>query len=183
MSVEITYLVHGTTTDNENDLATGWLPGELSTVGKEQARALGGLLDDQSFDVVFCSDLQRAVDSANLGFGDKYRIVQDERLRECNYGDLNGTSAAAFKDRIDEYITTPFPNGDSYHDVEERLQSFVEYLREHYDGKHIAIVAHQGPQLALDVILGGKSWNEAIDQDWRKRKAWQPGWKYEVPSA
>lgn len=39
MSTKITYFVHGTTTDNEQDLATGWLPGELSGKGIEQAIA------------------------------------------------------------------------------------------------------------------------------------------------
>jgi quercetin dioxygenase-like cupin family protein len=38
MSVKITYFVHGTTTDNEADLATGWLPGKLSEIGRQQAR-------------------------------------------------------------------------------------------------------------------------------------------------
>ncbi len=36
----------------------------------------------------FCSDLKRAVDSAKLGFADKYKIIQDKRLRECDYGDF-----------------------------------------------------------------------------------------------
>jgi hypothetical protein len=25
-----------------------------------------------------------------------------------------------------------------------------------------------------------KTWDEAITTDWRKTKAWQPGWEYEV---
>ncbi|MDB5186346.1 MAG: hypothetical protein JWL85_869 [Candidatus Saccharibacteria bacterium] len=180
MSVRITYFVHGTTTDNEHDLATGWLPGELSEAGKEQAKQLGQQVADKQFDVVFCSDLQRAIDSAQLGFGDKYEIIQDSRLRECNYGDMNGKSASSFKDRMQDFVTTPFPNGESYQDAETRLASFVDYLRTNYDGKHIAIVAHQAPQLALDVSLKGKTWQEAIDEDWRKSKAWQPGWEYEA---
>jgi broad specificity phosphatase PhoE len=180
MAVEITYFVHGTTTDNEQDLATGWLPGELSGIGKQQAEDLGGMVANKHFDVVFCSDLQRAIDSAELGFSDKYEIIRDERLRECNYGDMNGKSAASFKDRMEDYVDTPFPNGESYKDVETRLASFVDFLRTNYEGKHIAVVAHQGPQLALDVILGGKTWQEAIDEDWRKQKAWKPGWEYEA---
>lgn len=106
------------------------------------------------------------------------KIIQDERLRECNYGDFNGTSAEDFKDRIEEYIVTPFPNGESYKDVETRLASFVNFLKDKFDGKHIAIVAHQGPQLALDVLLRNKTWDQAIAEDWRKSKAWQPGWDY-----
>lgn len=180
MAVRITYFVHGTTTDNEQDLATGWLPGNLSETGKKQAKDLGVQVTDKNFDVVFCSDLQRAIDSAELGFGDKYEIIQDERLRECNYGDMNGQSASIFKDRMEDFVDVPFPNGESYKDVEARLASFVEFLRNNYDGKHIAIVAHQGPQLALDVILTGKTWQQAIDEDWRKTKSWKPGWEYIV---
>ena len=175
----ITYFVHATTTDNEQHLATGWLPGELSEKGRQQAIELGRQVADQRFDVVFCSDLARAVESAHLGFGDKYQIIQDDRLRECNYGDLNG-QPHTFKDRMDDFIDEPFPNGECYRDVEARLESFCDFLRENYDDKRVAIVAHQGPQLALDVLLGGKSWEQAIAEDWRRTGAWQPGWAYQL---
>ena len=178
MPVYITYFVHSTTTDNQQGLATGWLPGELSEIGKEQAAKLGELVANKHFDVVFCSDLQRAILSAELGFGDKYEIVQDKRLRECNYGDMDGKPASDFKNRMDDFIDTSFPNGESYKDVEARLADFVHFLRDNYDGKHVAIVAHQAPQLALDVLRKGKSWPQAISEDWRKAKAWQPGWEY-----
>lgn len=180
MSVRITYFVHGTTTDNEQDLATGQLPGELSELGKEQSVALRQQVSHQTFDVVFCSDLQRAIDSAELSFAGVYEIIQDPRLRECDYGDMNGVVASTFKDRMGEYVDTPFPNGESYKDAEKRIANFLEYLKENYDGKHIAIVAHQAPQLALDVLLRGRTWQQAIDEDWRKIKAWKPGWEYEV---
>lgn len=177
--VNITYFVHATTTDNQGNLAAGWLPGELSELGREQAQRLGEQVAGKRFDVVFCSDLQRAIDSAELGFGDKYQIIQDERLRECNYGDLNG-KPHTFKDKMENYIDTPFPNGESYKDVEKRMSDFLSSLKQKYDGKHVAIVAHQAPQLALDVLLKGRTWQQAIDEDWRITKTWQPGWEYEV---
>lgn len=180
MPLKITYFVHGTTTDNEHGLATGWLPGKLSEFGKEQAINLGRLVAKENFDVVFCSDLKRAVDSAQLGFGDKYQIIKDQRLREANYGDFNGQSAENFKNKMAEYINKPFPGGESYKDVEKRLRNFCEYLKTNYSGKHIAIVAHQAPQLALDVLLKNKTWEQAIMEDWRQTKSWQPGWKYEI---
>jgi broad specificity phosphatase PhoE len=179
MSVKITYFVHGTTTDNEKDLATGWLPGKLSEKGREQSKGLPGLIEGIHFDAIFSSDLERAVESAELAFPG-VGIIQDSRLRECNYGDLNGTPAAAFKAHLTDYIDCPFPHGESYRDVEKRLLSFLDHLRQDYHGKHIAIVAHQGPQLALDVILAHKSWPQAIATDWRNTKAWQPGWLYEA---
>ena len=182
MAVSITYFVHGTTTDNEEDRSTGWLPGELSELGIRQAKELGDLVTDRTFDVIFCSDLKRAVDSAQLGFGGKYEIVPDVRLRECNYGDLNGDPTDTFKEgRMQEYVEVPFPNGESYRDVERRMLDFLSFLKAGYDGKHIAIVAHEGPQLALDVLLSEKTWKEAIDENWRNTKAWKPGWEYLLP--
>ncbi len=180
MSVHITYFVHGTTTDNENELSTGWLPGELSELGIQQARELGELVKDKRFDVIFCSDLKRATDSAELGFGGKYTIIPDARLRECNYGDWNG-KPTEFKDgKMKDYIDTQFPNGESYKDVGKRVADFLKEVKQKYEGKHIAILAHEGPQLALDVLLRGKTWEQAIEENWRNTKSWQPGWEYEL---
>ena len=175
MPVTITYFVHGTTTDNEQHLGTGWLPGKLSELGKRQAKELGQQVKDQSFDIVFCSDLKRAIDSAQLGFEEKYEIVSDSRLRECNYGDLNGKPE--YRKKTD-HIDVPYPNGESYRDAEKRVAEFLAFLKENYDGKHIAIVAHQAPQLSLEVLLHGKTWERAFEEDWRNTKSWQPGWEY-----
>ena len=182
MSVQITYFVHGTTTDNEQDIATGWNPGELSELGIQQAKDLGKLVANKYFDTVFCSDLKRAVDSARLGFGEKYKIISDSRLRECNYGDFNGEPAEKFKDNMmSDYVDMPFPNGESYKDVEKRIADFLAFLKREYDGKHIAIVAHQAPQLALNVLLHGRTWEQAINEDWRNAKEWRSGWEYMIP--
>jgi len=173
----ITYFVHGTTTDNENDIATGQLPGELSELGKRQQLELKNMVADKKFDAVFCSDLKRAVDSAEITFGDKYKIIIDKRLRECDYGDYNGAQDS-FKDNMTDFVDKPFPNGESYKDVEKRMADFLQDISKKYKNKHIAIVAHQAPQLALEVLLNHKSWPEAIASDWRKTKSWQAGWSY-----
>ena len=181
MSVRITYFVHGTTIENEQELAPGWADGVLSKLGIEQAKDLGPKVDHLKFDAIFCSDLQRAIDSAELAFGDKYqgKIHQDDHLRECHYGKLQMHPVAEFKDRMAEYIDEPFPDGESYREVEFRMRDFLHFLKKNYDGKHVAIVAHQAPQLALEVILNNKTWQQAIDEDWRRKEdGWQPGWEY-----
>ena len=83
-----------------------------------------------SIDLVISSDLKRAVDSADYTFKGAKEILHDARIRECNYGDLNGkdTSLVKYEDHIVDRI----------------------------------------------------SWNKAIEKDWRKIKAWQPGWEYLV---
>ena len=179
--MKITYFVHSVTTDNESGLATGWLPGELSAEGVRRAKDVALTLQDRQFDAVFCSDLQRAMDSTELFFGGTFPVFVDWRLRECNYGELDGTPAREFKkDREQEYIEVPYAGGESYLDVEKRLRSFLHDARELFAGKHIAIVAHQAPQLALDVQLAGQTWQQAIANDWRKTGAWQAGWEYDA---
>lgn len=178
MSVKITYLVHGATADNENHIASGWNDKGLSELGRKQALDQGSLLTEKKFDVIMCSDLKRAVESIEIGFGDKFKIIKDKRLRECNYGDLNGAPDTSFKNDILKYVNSRFPNGESYEDVKIRIQDLLNFIKSNYEGKHIALLAHQAPQLALEVLLNGKSWQQAIEGDWRKTMSWQPGWEY-----
>ena len=177
METKIIYFVHGTTTDNASGKCSGWKQSELTDIGKERAIKLGKIRKDTHFDVIFTSDLVRAIDSAKLAFPDVEHI-QDARLRECNYGDLEG------KDKnlviYEEHIEKPFPNGESLKDVEKRIGNFIEFLKDNYQGKTVGIVAHRAPQLALEVITKGISWEEANKNDWRKTKAWQPGWEYMI---
>lgn len=180
MSVETTYFVHGTTTDNEAHRSTGWNPGELSELGIKQSKELRHQTDLSHFDAVFSSDLKRAVDSARLNFGDSIKVIQDKRLCECNYGDLNGAPSDRVVDA--DHISVPFPNGESLEAVVARIRDFCDYLLTNYDGKHIAIVAHKAPQFAFEVIANDKTLPEVIETDWREQtpKAWQPGWAYEI---
>ena len=176
MEVEIIYFVHGTTTDNEEDRATGHAPGKLSELGVQQASDLGEKVD-QDFDALYSSDLNRAERSARLAFGDKFEVNEDERLRECDYGEL---TQEEFTWDLKDFIEESYPDGESYRDVEERMKDFLEYLRENHEGEKVALVAHQAPQLALEVLTKDKTWKEAIEQDWRKNGEWQPGLRYKV---
>ena len=177
--IRIIYFVHGTTTDNAAKLCSGWKEAMLNDLGKEQANNLGNVVREKGikFDAIFTSDLKRAIESANIAFPE-YEKITDKRLRECNYGDLDGES----KNLViyEEHTSSPFPNGESLNDVEMRVRDFISFLKENYDGKTIGIVAHRAPQLAFEVITRGITWEEANLNDWRKTGAWQPGWEYTI---
>ena len=181
MAIEITYFVHGTTTDNEKGISSGWFDVELSELGKRQSIDLKDQIKGKRFDVVFCSNLKRAVDSAKLTFGGETPIIPDARLRECNYGKLNASLSVIVEPmQEEECIMNRFPDGENYEDVKARVADFLEFLKSNYGGKSIAIVAHKAPQLSLDVLIKGKTWKQALAEDWRKTKAWKPGWGYEL---
>ena len=178
MSIKITYFVHGTTTDNEQGISSGWKDAELSELGIQQAKKLQSQTQDKKFDAVFCSDLKRAHDTAKMVFAERAPITADKRLRECSYGKLNGGPSSVVEPMQERMITERFEDGESYEDVKNRIADFLEFLKQNYQGKHVAIVAHKGPQLALDALLKHKSWEQAFAEDWRKTKSWQPGWEY-----
>ena len=81
MSIKITYFVHGTTTDNEKESSSGWFDVGLSELGIKQSIDLKDQIKGKKFDVVFCSDLKRAVDSVKLTFEGIVPIISDARLR------------------------------------------------------------------------------------------------------
>ena len=178
--ISITYFVHGTTIDNEQGLSSGALDVGLSELGVTQAKALDEQTKGKKFDVIFSSDLKRASDSAMLAFKGRAPILLDKRLRECDYGTYNGKPNEIVEPLQEKSIWQRFPEGESYEDVEERVADFLEFLKKNHDGTHVAIVSHKGPQLALDVLLRGKTWEQAFAEDWRKTKAWQAGWEYEL---
>ncbi len=179
MSVNITYFVHGTTIDNEKDISSGWSDVELSDLGVRQSTELKEKLHNKKFDAIFCSDLKRAIHSARLMFDDPH-IIEDARLRECNYGIYNGQPSSVVEPLAEQMIAQKFPDGESYENVKARIADFLNDVKQKYDGGHIAIVAHKAPQLALEVLLKGKTWKQAFAEDWRKTKSWKPGWDYSL---
>ena len=176
MAVEIIYFVHGTTYDNAESKCSGWKQVELNELGKEQAINLGKNTNYR-FDVLYTSDLNRAINSAKLAWPN-INSIQDARLRECNYGEYDGEDKKLVV--YEEHIEDPFPNGESLKDVEKRMREFISFLKEKYNNKTVGIFAHRAPQLAIEKKKKKITWEEAIKNDWRKQKAWQPGWKYTI---
>ena len=124
MTIKITYFVHGTTTDNEKGISSGWSDVGLSELGRKQSLELKEQTKDKKFDVVFCSDLKRALESAKLTWEGVVPIIPDQRLRECNYGNYNGKPSAVVEPMQENMVWDKFPNGESYEDVKTRIADF-----------------------------------------------------------
>lgn len=115
MTVEIVYETHAITTGNEAGISTGWLPGRLSAQGHREALELGQRRRNEDIAAVFTCDLHRSVETTRLAFPDGHPpIHQDVRLRECDYGVLNGRPSHLVDAQRAHCIDTPFPDGQSY---------------------------------------------------------------------
>lgn len=176
--IKITFESHGTTTDNEKNLASGWYDVELSELGTEQAKGLGERYKNESFDAIFCSDLQRSYKTAEIAFDSKYPIIRDKRVNECDYGDLTQHPSSEVDAEKIKMINEPFPNGESYEQASERMKNFLEDLLKEYDGKNIIIIGHRATQYGLERWINGVLVEDSVrnHENWK----WQPGWKYEL---
>jgi broad specificity phosphatase PhoE len=174
--ITIIFEAHSTTTDNEAKLASGWNDVALSPLGESQAKELGQRRAGEHFDAIFCSDLQRSYKTAELAFGDAFPIIQDARLRECNYGTMTQASKADMDAYRERALTDAFPEGESYIDTSERMKAFLQDLLANYDGKTVMIIGHRATQYGLERWVSGKDLREAVLGPWQ----YQPGWTYEL---
>jgi len=175
MPVSIVYETHSTSTDNEDGFATGWLDGRLSERGRGQARELGDRRRDDGLAAVYVSDLGRAVETAEIAFRDSdLPVYKDRRLRECNYGELNGMPVERFVEERPRRTHVPYPGGESYDDVVERTGGLLDDLRRAHDGQRVLLIGHAAPRWALDQLLLGIP----IEDQVHKPFDWQPGWEY-----
>jgi broad specificity phosphatase PhoE len=96
MTIQIVYETHSISEDNESAHASGWRHSRLSARGRELAEELGRRRQNDGIVAVFTSDLFRAAETAKIAFGNEsVPILQDWRLRECDYGKLNGMPVLA----------------------------------------------------------------------------------------
>ncbi len=166
---------HATTIDNETGRATGWLPGELSATGREQARQLGIRRRDDGIEAVISSDLRRAVETVELAFGDRaVSTITDARLRECLYGRLDGRPVSEL--RRPDHLDVPYPEGESWRQAADRVAAWLVGARVRYADQRILVVGHSVTKWAFDEMVHGIRLSHSLALP----LTWQPGWEYRV---
>ena len=123
---------HSLTTWNEEKRLQGWKNSDLTKQGLEDAKRLGNYLKNQSFDGIYSSPLKRAKETAQLIFPNK-TIIEDDRLKEMNFGDYEGKFIDELKKEKDYYTLWNEPqgdfsikNGETYQEVVDRVLDFIE---------------------------------------------------------
>jgi len=130
----------------------------LSERGRAQASALARELARETIDILVCSDLRRAVETAAiLGAAKGLRPQLDPRLRELDIGDWEGLTRAQIEHKAGDVLRR-FDAGDldarpgageSLREIEQRARAAVTALVEANAGRRLAIVTHLGVIRAL----------------------------------
>jgi len=156
-STEITFVRHGETDNNKNNIIQGdALDQALNEAGEAQIKELAQQLKDQKFDLILCSPLKRVQQTAEIINQELNLEIQIEaKLMERDFGDWEGKNFETdlFEDfSIEKFRMANPPNGETLQNVEKRHRTvFEKYL-----GKKVLVVGHAhgflGTRMACEEI-------------------------------
>lgn len=144
---------HGETEWNRAGRQQGHLDSPLTTAGIDQSRALAKRLRAKHIEALYCSDLGRARQTAEiLAEALGLKAVTDGRLRERHLGTLQGLTEEEFQSIYPAewdgfYSSDPdfcLPGGESLHQLDLRSIACIEELAQRHPGGAILVVTHTG---------------------------------------
>lgn len=153
MNTEIFLIRHGETVWNTKKLIQGQLDSPLTDNGIHQSNLLSHRIKKIDPDIIYTSDLKRAVDTANIiNQHINKDIVEISGVRERHWGVFQGadwpkvkkffpTQYKYYKNDSKNYI---IPNGESYNQVNKRTMESLIDIVENHRNKKIVIVTHGG---------------------------------------
>jgi broad specificity phosphatase PhoE len=170
--------MHAQTHHNAQGVASGHHDVALTAFGREQAQTiLRQRYASQHYDLGYTSNTQRAYDTACLMFADRpIPILQDARLRECNYGIYEGRPREEMEAARMAAIHAPYPNGESYAQVVARVRSFLAEVAASHDGQSLMLIGHAATLFTLEHLFRGRPLEETVGV-WPERP-----WRYALPA-
>ena len=101
---------------------------------------------------------------------------EDWRLRECNYGELNGRPVPEIDIERLRRIDEPFPGGESYREVVDRTRAFLDDVSLEFDDSRVLLIAHSANRWAIEHLLHGVALEDLVAAPFE----WQEGWVYRM---
>lgn len=155
---------HGQTLENQKGIIQGHLPGNLSELGKLQAKEIASKLKDTKIDIIYSSDLKRAKDTTNkISKFHKCKVIFTKELRERYLAELEGRKKGEIASSTTESIKKLEKfSGESKKDSFLRIKKFLKKIISKED-KTILIVGHKGINKAIIAIVKNKSFDYFVN--------------------
>ncbi len=166
---------HAASVDTEPGVASGHRDVPLSSQGEQEAHALGERYAASRIDVVYCSDLRRSYETAELAFAARgIPIVRDRRLREQDYGESTGRMRREIGAERPRRLTEPFPGGESVAQAVERVRLFLRDVATRHTGETLLVIGHSATHFGLEHWINGTPLQEIVAAPW----TYEPGRPY-----
>ncbi len=156
---------HGQTYWNVLKKVQGSADIPLNERGKEQAYETKSYLENINFNIIFCSPLIRAKQTAEIINSDRnLDIIFDDRLIERNYGEFEGISKYSFNynDFWAYNKNLKYAKAENVQDFFSRIYNFLDEIKTNYSDKNILIVCHAGVTKAINCYANGMMKDEDI---------------------
>ncbi|MFL6373466.1 MAG: histidine phosphatase family protein [Pyrinomonadaceae bacterium] len=170
------YLIrHGQSAGNAEGRFGGHGPTPLSPLGEEQAERTAKLLASENVDVIYSSDLPRAVQTARyLADLTKLELHATPAFRERHVGVLEGLTFDESKEKyprdyyalVNRSVQHVISGGESYRQLLKRAAGTLDKILREHRHERIAIYSHTGVICFLSLNLMG-----AINR-WTKQTPW-----------
>ncbi len=123
---------HGQTYYNKNKIFTGWKNSKLTPFGIKQAKTIAKKLRRKKFEVAFHTKLTRSKQTLKqvLKFHPECCcLIQDDRMIERSYGDLEGTSHESFVEKMGEKnLDFLEKQGDAIENLDKKTKEKLELI-------------------------------------------------------
>jgi alpha-ribazole phosphatase len=156
---------HGETEWNKFLRYQGQSDIELSPKGIEQVQKLRDRLALERIDIIYSSDLKRALKTASIiASSHSVKVIPLKELREVDFGEFEGLTFEEIEERypqvvkagrmwFKESLEARAPKGESISQLASRLSRFAGRLKEHKPEDTVLVVAHGGSLQVLLCIL------------------------------
>lgn len=163
--MKISVIRHGQTTGNISKIVESGIGGKLTEMGITQAQAAAEKLKAEVFESIYCSDMQRCIETASYirqYHSDTPFFLRND-IRELSKGIYDGGPWSNLPDYINDktYIDTPIEGGESWSNVRNRIQKF---LNEIFDTQepHVLVVTHEGVLKVMRSLFDNLPLDEAV---------------------
>lgn len=156
--MEILLTRHGQTEWNLRKKVQGKADIELNEKGIKQAETTRDSLKNEKVDLILCSPLTRAVQTAKIiNQGRNARIIIDERVSERDFGEFEGMPNTDFDySAFWSYNQNlKYDKAENIRDFFRRVYGFLDSIKDEYTGKRILIVAHAGISIPVKCYFEG----------------------------
>ena len=154
------YVRHGQTDWNlARKMQGGQTERNLNETGKEQAEQTRQELADVKYDIIICSPMERAKETARIiSQGRNVPMITDERLRERKLGEIERNPITEECEKLiwDYNQNIEIKGGESLSEFEKRVLDFLEEAKNKYENDTILVVAHGGVAKVIKSYLYGK---------------------------
>ncbi len=144
---------HGQTEWNVQKKVMGRVDAPLTEIGIEQANEVSKNLENIDIDLIICSPLKRAKQTAEIINNNKnVPIIYDDRIIERYFGNLEGVSIDSinFNEYWDYYKNLNDNNIETMQEMFKRIYDFLDIIKEKYEDKNILLVTHGGVGMPIN---------------------------------